>query len=133
MQSTFAGIEIGKRGLVAHNQGMTTIGHNLTNAATEGYSRQRVELGTMELDYRGIRIEHDQPLKTYLTESPNMPVCELPDTCAAAFVKETKAEATHVLPEAPPPGDERKPVEELPLIAPPRIVPPQDLPPQNVK
>jgi flagellar hook-associated protein 1 FlgK len=27
---------------------MTTIGHNLTNAATEGYSRQRVELGTME-------------------------------------------------------------------------------------
>lgn len=48
MQSTFAGIEIGKRGLVAHNQGMTTIGHNLTNAATEGYSRQRVELGTME-------------------------------------------------------------------------------------
>jgi len=48
VQSTFAGIEIGKRGLVAHNQGMTTIGHNLTNAATEGYSRQRVELGTME-------------------------------------------------------------------------------------
>ncbi len=48
MQSTFTGIEIGKRGLVAHNQGMTTIGHNLTNAATEGYSRQRVELGTME-------------------------------------------------------------------------------------
>lgn len=48
MQSTFAGIEIGKRGLVAHNQGLTTIGHNMTNAATEGYSRQRVELGTME-------------------------------------------------------------------------------------
>ncbi len=48
MQSTFAGIEIGKRGLMAHNQGLTTIGHNLTNAATEGYSRQRVELGTME-------------------------------------------------------------------------------------
>ncbi len=48
MQSTFAGIELGKRGLVAHNQGLQTIGHNLTNAATEGYSRQRVELGTME-------------------------------------------------------------------------------------
>lgn len=48
MQSTFAGIEIGKRGMVAHNQGLTTIGHNLTNSATEGYSRQRVELGTME-------------------------------------------------------------------------------------
>lgn len=48
MQSTFAGIEIGKRGLVSHSQGLTTIGHNLTNSATEGYSRQRVELGTME-------------------------------------------------------------------------------------
>ncbi|PKL08378.1 MAG: flagellar hook-associated protein FlgK [Spirochaetae bacterium HGW-Spirochaetae-7] len=48
MQSTFAGIELGKRGLVAHNQGLQTIGHNLTNASTEGYSRQRVELGTME-------------------------------------------------------------------------------------
>ena len=26
------------------------------------------ELGTMELDGRGIRIEHDQPLKTFLTQ-----------------------------------------------------------------
>jgi hypothetical protein len=88
------------------------------------------ELGTMELDYRGVRIEHEQPLKTYLTESPNPPVCELPDSCAPAFMKETKAEETHALPEAPPPGDERKPVEELPLIAPPEIVPPQELPPK---
>jgi len=48
VQSTFAGIELGKRGLVAHNQGLQTIGHNLTNSATEGYSRQRVEFGTME-------------------------------------------------------------------------------------
>jgi flagellar hook-associated protein 1 FlgK len=45
--STFTGIEIGKRGLAAHNQGLTTIGHNLTNASTEGYSRQRVQLGEM--------------------------------------------------------------------------------------
>ena len=48
MQSTFTGIEIGKRSLNAHNQGLITIGHNLANASTEGYSRQRVELGTME-------------------------------------------------------------------------------------
>jgi len=48
VQSTFAGIELGKRGLMAHNQGLSTIGHNLTNSATEGYSRQRVELGTVE-------------------------------------------------------------------------------------
>ncbi|MEI6875998.1 MAG: flagellar hook-associated protein FlgK, partial [Spirochaetota bacterium] len=48
MQSTFAGIEIAKRGLNAHNQGLVTIGHNLSNASTEGYSRQRVELGTVD-------------------------------------------------------------------------------------
>ena len=47
MPSTFTGIEIGKRGLAAHNQGLTTIGHNLTNASTEGYSRQRVQLTEM--------------------------------------------------------------------------------------
>ena len=43
MQSTFAGIELGKRGLIAHNQALQTVGHNLSNASTEGYSRQRVE------------------------------------------------------------------------------------------
>lgn len=51
MQSTFAGIEIGKRGLVAHQQGLVTTGHNLTNASTEGYTRQRVHLGTVEPIY----------------------------------------------------------------------------------
>jgi len=51
MQSTFAGIEIGKRGLVAHQQGLVITGHNLTNASTEGYSRQRVHLGTVEPIY----------------------------------------------------------------------------------
>jgi len=44
MQSTFAGIELGKRGLIAHNQALHTGGHTLSNASTEGYSRQRVEL-----------------------------------------------------------------------------------------
>jgi flagellar hook-associated protein 1 FlgK len=48
MQSTFLGIEIGKRGLNAHNQALNTVGHNLTNASTEGYSRQRVDLGTTD-------------------------------------------------------------------------------------
>ncbi len=46
MQSTFSGIEIGKRSLLAHNRGLSTIGHNLSNASTEGYSRQRVDLET---------------------------------------------------------------------------------------
>ncbi len=44
MQSTFSGIEIGKRSLIAHNAGLTTVGHNLSNASVEGYSRQRVEM-----------------------------------------------------------------------------------------
>jgi flagellar hook-associated protein 1 FlgK len=44
MQSTFSGIELGKRGLIGHTQGLQTVGHNLSNASTEGYSRQRVEM-----------------------------------------------------------------------------------------
>jgi flagellar hook-associated protein 1 len=51
MQSTFAGIEIGKRSLVAHTTGLTTIGHNLSNASVEGYSRQRVQLGAFDPIY----------------------------------------------------------------------------------
>ncbi len=51
MQSTFAGIEIGKRSVVAHQQGLATTGHNLSNASTEGYSRQRVELSPFEPIY----------------------------------------------------------------------------------
>ncbi|WP_304239907.1 flagellar hook-associated protein FlgK [Gracilinema caldarium] len=51
MQSTFTGIEIGKRSMVAHQQGMTTTGHNLSNASTEGYSRQRVEFSPFEPIY----------------------------------------------------------------------------------
>lgn len=52
MSSAFAGIEIGKRSLAAHNQSITTAGHNITNAETEGYSRQRVEIKAFEPLYR---------------------------------------------------------------------------------
>jgi flagellar hook-associated protein 1 FlgK len=48
LNSTFLGLEIAKRGLAAHNQALLTIGHNLTNASTEGYSRQRVQLSEMD-------------------------------------------------------------------------------------
>ena len=48
MQSTFAGIEIGKRSLIAHNKNLNTVGHNITNASTEGYSRQRVKMDSFE-------------------------------------------------------------------------------------
>jgi flagellar hook-associated protein 1 FlgK len=48
VQSAFAPIELGKKGLVAHSVAMQTVGHNLSNAAVEGYSRQRVELRATE-------------------------------------------------------------------------------------
>ena len=44
MPSTFTGIEIGKKSLAAHNQGLYTVGHNMSNATKEGYSRQRIEM-----------------------------------------------------------------------------------------
>lgn len=48
MQSTFTGIEIGKRSLIAHTQGLSTIGHNVSNASVDGYSRQRVEMSAAD-------------------------------------------------------------------------------------
>ena len=48
MQSTFMGIEIGKRSLMAHNKALSTVGHNIVNASTDGYSRQRVNMSTFE-------------------------------------------------------------------------------------
>ena len=48
MQSTFLGIELGKRSLNAQNQALNTIGHNLANASAEGYSRQRVDLAATD-------------------------------------------------------------------------------------
>ena len=44
MLSTFHGIEVGKKGLMANNMGLQTTGHNLSNVETEGYSRQKVNL-----------------------------------------------------------------------------------------
>lgn len=46
MDSTFSGIEIGKKSLFAHKDAMNTIGHNLTNTSKPGYSRQRVIMKT---------------------------------------------------------------------------------------
>jgi flagellar hook-associated protein 1 FlgK len=51
MTSTFQGIEIGKRGVQAHQQALNTTGHNLSNASTPGYSRQRVEMSAFEPIY----------------------------------------------------------------------------------
>ncbi|MCQ6563557.1 flagellar hook-associated protein FlgK [Paenibacillus mendelii] len=46
MTSTFHGIETAKRSLYAQRVGLNTLGHNITNANTEGFSRQRVTLTT---------------------------------------------------------------------------------------
>jgi hypothetical protein len=55
------------------------------------------DLGIMELDANGLRIEHEQPLKTLLQNLPNSVPCEYPDACLA---------------EGPLPGDSIE--EELP-------------------
>jgi flagellar hook-associated protein 1 FlgK len=44
VQSTFGPIELGKRGIIAHSLALETVGHNMSNAGVEGYSRQRVEM-----------------------------------------------------------------------------------------
>lgn len=44
MSSTFGGIEIGKKSLQAQRQALEVTGHNIANANTEGYSRQRVNM-----------------------------------------------------------------------------------------
>ena len=47
MSSTFGGLEMGKSALNAFRLGMQTVGHNISNMNTEGYSRQRVVFSTV--------------------------------------------------------------------------------------
>ncbi len=42
MSSTFHGLEVAKRGLFTQQSALYTTGHNISNANTEGYTRQRV-------------------------------------------------------------------------------------------
>lgn len=42
MRSTFAGLNTMYRGIVANQLSLDTVGHNITNASTEGFSRQKV-------------------------------------------------------------------------------------------
>jgi flagellar hook-associated protein 1 len=46
--STFFGLETTLRGILAHQQAIDTTGHNITNANTEGYSRQNAVLGATD-------------------------------------------------------------------------------------
>lgn len=52
MSSTFGNIELGKRSLMAHTQQISTAGHNIANADTQGYSRQRVQVKATDPLYR---------------------------------------------------------------------------------
>lgn len=52
MGSTFSGIELGKRSIMAHSDAITTAGHNISNANTEGYSRQRVQIKEFDPLYK---------------------------------------------------------------------------------
>lgn len=61
MQSTFSSLEIGKRSLIAHQQGIATVGHNMSNAAREDYSRQRVEMQSFEPIYMPGNTRADVP------------------------------------------------------------------------
>lgn len=44
IRGTFLGIEVAKSGLLSARGGLDTTGHNISNAGTEGYSRQRVQI-----------------------------------------------------------------------------------------
>jgi flagellar hook-associated protein 1 FlgK len=64
MPNILASIETGKNSLISNQIGMDTTGHNISNVYTDGYSRQRVELGTMYPDDlqpgqigKGVRVE----------------------------------------------------------------------------
>ncbi len=52
MGSTFSGIELGKRSIMANTDAITTAGHNISNANTEGYSRQKVQIKEFDPLYR---------------------------------------------------------------------------------
>ena len=44
--SSFLGLQTALRGILAHQSAIDTVGHNISNANTEGYSRQTAELQT---------------------------------------------------------------------------------------
>lgn len=51
MSGLFQGLEIGKRALLTQQLNLQTIGHNIANVDTPGYSRQRVSVTTTSPEY----------------------------------------------------------------------------------
>ena len=55
MRSTFMGLEASKKGLFVQQSALYTTGHNISNANTDGYSRQRVNMqATPGFPYPGL-------------------------------------------------------------------------------
>lgn len=55
MRSTFMGLETSKKGLFVQQSALYTTGHNISNANTEGYTRQRVNMqATPGFPYPGL-------------------------------------------------------------------------------
>ncbi|MGM9945750.1 MAG: flagellar basal body protein, partial [Lysinibacillus sp.] len=55
MRSTFMGLEASKRGLFVQQSALYTTGHNISNANTDGYTRQRVNMqATPGFPYPGL-------------------------------------------------------------------------------
>lgn len=55
MRSTFMGLETAKRSLFTQTAALNTTGHNISNANTEGYSRQRVNMQAAKpMEYPGM-------------------------------------------------------------------------------
>ena len=55
------GLEMGKRSLMYHQTGLRVIGHNLSNADVEGYSRQRIKAGTLPPLYNASLTRAERP------------------------------------------------------------------------
>lgn len=53
MSSTFYGLYIAKSGLFASQKGLETVGNNIANESTEGYTRQRVDFASVPPVYGG--------------------------------------------------------------------------------
>ncbi|UFJ61953.1 flagellar hook-associated protein FlgK [Brevibacillus sedimenti] len=63
MRSTFHGLEVSKRGLIAQQAALNTTGHNIANANTEGYTRQRVNMvATTGIPYVGLNMSREAGL-----------------------------------------------------------------------
>ena len=64
MSSTFHGIETARRSLFTQQTALNTTGHNIANANTEGFSRQKVSMAaSLAIDRREIAFDEQLALE----------------------------------------------------------------------